>query len=777
MNLLISYAKTKNNIKKHGVLMSIPPIQPAQVPKSANENSRQQPKRPKTSLADVLKEPGFVPNPERDREYEKYTGETVSQVQGSPSFCQKFVELFEQDPNAYPDLKASLASLPNKTSRNNLLILIAKTVGHIFPFRGFFPIEGKLCGFQGFSETFVIPEVLRRWNEFATSGFVSQKTSEFVANVLQSAIWHDNCSEQKLKNTLDNINDPSFRSPILVGSGWVWHSTYVIFYKDPKDSENEIRMAYCNRGADCDEGGLCGICFYKIMDKSKITLEFLKILANRIEVDHSEYKSLKKIKEELKPKTIGWVGMKTQKSGSCTRANLEAALNALLLIKELGPDLDTYLDAQLTDEIEQKQETALTIYKKFSSYEANQTLKELQDFSLSNEMLPIPLDYAQTIAVYMTHLKSKKTDPTVLESLRCSIKACPVLDKAEEHVNKCRQEHEAIFALWGEISGQLSRLSSSEEPIELPQLESPNKIRAWMRSNNALLSKITRLSLNHAKTEVLPEEIQYCTQLQHLDLSGSTLKAISDLQLPNLKTLNINCCSELTSVSNLRLPQLQTLSLSENPKLTSISNLQLPQLQSLDLSNNHLTSFPADLQLPQLQDLNLKNNQLTTFPANLQLPKLEILVLRYNRLTALPEDLQLPRLQNLDLTNNKLTSLPTSFQLPQLKKFYLCDNQFTSIPDLHLPELQTLDIGYNQLTSVPNMEHMPKIMDLMLVSNAITHAPDVQMMSNLRILNLSRNLLTHFPDATLPKMVYLGLTGNRFTRAPKVQTAAGPVSL
>ena len=738
--------------------MSTPPIKSAQVYKDENSEvsptSDLKPKKPIISLADVLKEPGFVPDLERDRHYGKQLDQTLSEMHGRPSFCQKFVEWFEQDPNAYPDLKAAVASAPNSTYRTNLLTLITKMVWHLLSFKGSIPIEKGLCQLEGFSETFVIPEVLRRWNEFVKGGFVPQEIDTFVANILQSAAWHDRCSEQKLKSILSDIQNPSYRGPILIGSGWAWHSTYVVFYKDPEDSENEIRMGYCNRGADCDEGGISGIVFLKIRDKSKITLEFLQVLANRIEVDHSEYKSLKKIKEELQAEEIGCVAMKKQKVGNCTYANLKAALYALLLINQLGKNLDAYLkinklDTELNDiqlKLTQEQKTALSIYKKFSSYEANQTLRELQDFSLSNEMLPVPLDYAQAMTVVINHLKSKKADPVVLESLRCSIKACPALDKAEEQVQEKQWEAQAILVLWDEIYFQLCGLPLHERPMKMPEFDNPNQIRTWLRSNVATLAKITELNLSDTQLKVLPKEIQYCTQLQKLDLYNTPI----------------------TSFANLRLPQLQTLNLSSTP-LIHISNLQLPQLQTLNLSNCQLTSFPADFQLPQLQNLDLRNNNLTALPENLQLPELQVLSLCYNQLTSLPADLQLPQLKNLDLRNNKLSSLPADLQLPRLREIFLSDNQLTSIPDLQLPELQDLDATHNRLTSAPNIELMPKLTCLMLNDNHLSQAPDILMISNLTLLTLDRNRLTHFPDAHLPQMRHLGLTGNPFTSVPNVQ--------
>ena len=656
------------------------------------------------SLNDVFKIDGFVPNPERDRDYIKQGNETVSQVQGCPAFCEKFIQWTEQNPGCWPDLKAALAS-PDETSRTNALILIAKTVGHIFNFPDKFSVaKNREYQFVGFSETFVIPRVLSRWNAFAKKGLVSPETHAFVADALFNAVWHDNCSKKKLQETLENIHDPIYRCRILVGSGWIWHSTYVIFYKDPNDTKDEIRIGYCNRGADC--ANQSGIVFLKIKDKSKITLEFLQILANRIKVDHSQYMSLKEIKAELGAEEISYIPMKKQKSGNCTYSNLKAAIYTLLLIKKLGSYLDAFLLIQkssvrpkMLELIQEQQKTASDAYKLFVAYDANQTLEELsQDFPF-NEMLLAPLSYYQTMTARICQLffckKPKKVYVTSLQKLVRSMQTCPYLKEAIDS---------AIVPL---LSQHVAKLVKDRLPL------TPLVLKSYFSEPIADYSLITKLDLKEMYLKEFPNQITVCTQLTELDLYSNQLQCIP----PAIR----------------QFTALRYLSLVRNQLSDDLKGIKhLTNLTRIALSGNKIKAFPSKLaRLTHLKQLSLGSNLISEIPETIgYLVNLRELGLNYNRIKAIPPEIRsLTNLEFLYLGGNQITSIPLElFQsCTRLSFLGLESNLIKSLPKEvgNLTNLINLDLRQNQLIVIPlTITQCSKLRYLQLDGNKIIKIPD-----------------------------------------------------
>jgi hypothetical protein len=657
------------------------------------------------TLNDVFKIPGFVPDPERDRDYEKKSGETVSQVQGSIAFTQAFVQWTEENPDNWPDLRALSAS-SNETCRTNALILIAKTVGHIFPFAGKFPVaKGREYQFEGFNETFVIPRILCRWNAFAKAGLVSQEIHAFVAGALLNAFWHDNCSLEKAETASAQIQKLSCNDlPIVVGSGWVWHSTYVIFYKGLDDLEDEIRMAYCNRGRDC--GTYPGTWFHKIKDKAKITPEFLLNLADRTKVENAQYKSLDKIKIELDASLINYIAGNPQKTGNCTYSNLKTALFTLLLMREsqINSNLSFPLQAErinpcLSKQAEDAKKLALKTYKAFFSYEAKEALSELcQHFSLREPLLA-PLGYYKTLAERICQLAfCKKPNNAKFDSLEKtlqSIESCPLLD--------------------GIISAAKT-ISFAEHIVESIKMNAP---LTPMHIINYSLKPITdfslikKLSLNRMNLDKLPIQIADFTQLVQLALFNNQFRCIP---------LEIS-----------RFTALQVLDLGSNQISEWLEEIEhMTNLTSLLLDANKISTFPLKIEcLMNLKLLSLKNNQISEIPEMIgRLTTLESFSLTSNQIKAIPPAItSLTNLRSLALGKNRITSIPSElFQnCTRLENLYLENNQIKSLPSQlgNLTKLVYLTLQENELADIPlSLTQCSCLRLVQLKDNKITRVPD-----------------------------------------------------
>jgi Leucine-rich repeat (LRR) protein len=709
------------------------------------------------NISDVFKIEGFVPTPQRDRQYERRTGETVSEVQGSPGFCQKFVQWTKENPGDWPDLRTLLTAATDAVSRTNALIITAKIIGHIFHLQGtVFVAKTRACEFEGFSETFVLPRMLWRWNAFAAAGFVSPKTHAFVADALLNALWHDNCSKEKLEEVLTKLQKLAPGQAILVGTGWVWHSTYAIFYKDPTDSEDEIRIAYCNRGNDCQNQP--GIVFLKVKDKSKISLEFLQILGNRIEVKQSQYKSLQKIKEELGAEQISYTSMKTQKSGNCTYANLKAAIYALLRISEF--------------KLEERLETALKVYKQFAAfvaYDANETLKELAHDFPSTGMLLASLAYCEKLSFPFCNFAFEKTpvpkklDPAALQKMMQSIEACPFLKERVDWLKTSLLSNHVIQSIKSrENLTPLVFKNYSPLPLEdysgLKQFDFIGQHLQNFPSQLAPCTNLKNLCLSNNRLTTLPSCIGALQCLQQLELRFNLLQSVPeeiggltnltrlDFSANNIKTLP-PAIGNLINLESLKLPNNQ---LSKFPE----GICHLTNLTYLFLERNAIPSIPSETRnCFHLKWLDLRNNSIMVIPPEIgNCLNLEILNLDSNKIESIPTEIgNCAKLEDLNLCSNKIKLIPAEIgNCSHLRTLYLSSNQIKILPpELFQNRLEELECDRNQIQAIPyEIEKCSHLRRLELNDNLITTIPpEIMKCSNLRICRLMRNLIASIPDS------------------------------
>jgi GEVED domain/Domain of unknown function DUF11/Secretion system C-terminal sorting domain/CARDB len=130
----------------------------------------------------------------------------------------------------------------------------------------------------------------------------------------------------------------------------------------------------------------------------------------------------------------------------------------------------------------------------------------------------------------------------------------------------------------------------------------------------------------------------------------------------------------------------------------SLPNLNLPNLKTLELPGNPLTTNLPNLSLPNLERLDLSVCKFTGAIPNFNLPKLKYLILYSNKFTGTIPNFNYPNLQTISLANNQLTGAIPNFNLPQLIILALNDNQLSgAIPNLNAPSINSFVVYNNQL--------------------------------------------------------------------------------
>ncbi|XP_076858722.1 leucine-rich repeat-containing protein 58 [Brachyhypopomus gauderio] len=194
-----------------------------------------------------------------------------------------------------------------------------------------------------------------------------------------------------------------------------------------------------------------------------------------------------------------------------------------------------------------------------------------------------------------------------------------------------------------------------------------------------------QLHLSHNRLMVLPDSIQWFTNLEFLDISSNGLSVI---------------CEDIT-----RLTKLKTL-IAKNNRLDEFAmpkEFGTLQLEVLNFSGNRFEEIPAQfLELQRLQSLSLGGNRLKSIPAEIEkLTSLEMLYLGGNMISAIPVELaNLPLLTYLVLCDNRIQSIPPQFtRLHSLRSLSLHNNLLTYLPReiLSLVQLQELSLRGNPL--------------------------------------------------------------------------------
>ena len=345
--------------------------------------------------AEIFSCKGFTKEADRDKDHELRKEETVSEAQGTSAFCEKTVQFSKETPAVLSPkyLRSDERLDPTR------LTMRYKRIGHVFNKNTHIYLpDGEMRLTEGFNETFCLNMLRTTFDEFASErkDIIPKEMYETVAETLSKAVWNDNVSDEKIAEIHQNIHDPSYAHSILVGSGWEWHSTQIVFRR----IQGKLYMFYCNRGADCN--GYPGITVCHILKEDLVTPEFLKRITSRMAAKASDYTSLTKIQEELLATYIQYIPMKGQKVGNCVYTSLKAAILALLIVSDLTKNMDKTSTSIFPLE-EDKIKNAKSIDKEFSKYDAEAVL---EDFLIELNEVSIDLLLSEKNAKYLLSLNA-----------------------------------------------------------------------------------------------------------------------------------------------------------------------------------------------------------------------------------------------------------------------------------------------------------------------------------------------------------------------------------
>src|SRR5581483_4869751 len=200
------------------------------------EDLSHRPKRPQDLLdpqivqitSEIFHALGFAKEEMRDRDHEHRDNESVSEVQGTSTFCKTVAELSSKNP--------TILSSEYLRNYNRLdptcLTLRHKRMGHVFSLEGkIHLIDGTTRSLEGSNETFFLPMLKTLFEAFASKhpDLVSDSLRVSMSNAFSKAVWNDTVSDEKIAEIHQLIHDPNHTDSIIVGSGWDWHSTQLVF--------------------------------------------------------------------------------------------------------------------------------------------------------------------------------------------------------------------------------------------------------------------------------------------------------------------------------------------------------------------------------------------------------------------------------------------------------------------------------------------------------------------------------------------------------------------
>lgn len=312
-----------------------------------------------------------------------------------------------------------------------------------------------------------------------------------------------------------------------------------------------------------------------------------------------------------------------------------------------------------------------------------------------------------------------------------------------------------------------------------PTIEKPNAIvnipdsnlRSYLHGKTGILNSkpIRRIDLYNLTGVLDPKELkignaeglQFCVNIEKLDLSSNRLSDLPDLSmLSKLHTLDLNQ-NNLKEVPPVvySLQKLQNLNLNNNQlSLLPGGLLKLTALKTLSVAYNQLAGFPALLTGLKIKNLDISGNPIKALPDNISdMKELEVFIANECALDKLPSNIMnMAALKQLSLNSNQLATISKNIEkLYALEILSLSGNLLENIPEElnNLPKLKVLDFSNNRLSSLTFKNGMP-LEELYLSSNAFSFLPkSIFELSKLKKLDVRFNRLTRLPEE-LSRLTY-----------------------
>jgi hypothetical protein len=309
--------------------------------------------------------------------------ETISQGQGSRRLRQAVVAATQAGGTQVLSPQALRACSASNKSLHQLFTL--KRVGHALTLKGNIPLpNGETLPLECFHETYtraMLDASLETLAHQPNQPEMQERASD-IKQVLADAIYCDQCDDAMLETAVEMIKNGTQKIPLLIASGWDWHSTQVIFYNG--------FVAYHNRGLESNTAG-SGWHLYKIGSTEKIDLQWLKKLTQRILLPRSKHLSQQQLVKDLEAKLILLHPMQGQKVGNCTYTSLKAAISCMLFLWESNPHFENELTEEMLLKAAQSNHWK-SLYKLFTAFDrqlvARDFLIDLEDAVQSNSPDP-----------------------------------------------------------------------------------------------------------------------------------------------------------------------------------------------------------------------------------------------------------------------------------------------------------------------------------------------------------------------------------------------------
>lgn len=230
--------------------------------------------------------------------------------------------------------------------------------------------------------------------------------------------------------------------------------------------------------------------------------------------------------------------------------------------------------------------------------------------------------------------------------------------------------------------------------------------------------------------------LESCTDLEYLDLSGTTVDAAYLPligSLTNLKTLNLSRCS-LSTLSGLETAAALT---ELDASVNSISDLSplsgCTGLTKLDLHQNAVTGAAALRTVSGLTWLDLNSNALKDFSPISGCGSLQYLDVSNNSLSSLGGIGSLTALTYLDASDNSLANVSGIGSCTALVTLDLSNNVLDNMDEMvSLTLVQTMDLSYNDILTIPDF---PDDAALAVFNGCHNFFEDVSGLAGLQSLN------------------------------------------
>lgn len=321
---------------------------------------------------------------------EVYSDSTMSGYQGRLDFRQLIINLTKQDPQVFsPENLRTIGQLTPALYK----VLQGKIAGHLYNLQG--PIPGSHARFEGFNEAFTIPFICSSLERFALAHpeHLSLDKATWVIDQLKNSVHSETITDSEKALYIKKLQGEGFNQPLVVNSGYMWHSATLLLYKD--------LLFLCNRGAG--SVGRPGICQYTL-EKDADWPTLLSPLFSRLEIKNV-WDFLEIMKEAKKKfNNFNFLRHPLQKGGNCTFASVSLLVIVLLAIH----NSDSTQNIDLVP--------AKNIYKAWKAFYRKTLLEDLKNdlnFFQNNEAwhLAVPLkSLIETIAIKLYN--PNKVDPS-----------------------------------------------------------------------------------------------------------------------------------------------------------------------------------------------------------------------------------------------------------------------------------------------------------------------------------------------------------------------------